>query len=359
MGGIDHQTSPVNIFWMTDGIDSPAPATITSETGFDNNGEYYNDDTTVKVIRDMMDTQSNSPILLKLSSDVQFFNFDHSNDNYVLLPDGFVEDLVARESGNGYLNPQSINALDHIKVDLIFNSTDLGKYDLFEYGVLYYLSCYEGVLGEYYYYDPSTTDINRAASFYVNNRIMDRTYNIVSEYYYKSPSGEQLSFKPTWLINSDSLTGANREEYAKQWVNFPYFLIKAGEKYWNLREAIEQSTYLAEYAEGYYEQYLTERPYGNVAERLTVLDEVYKTEESLLSDNTSTQTVHPYVKSSAIEISGNYRSDAINGVNKMRAGGVLPYDTYAVINLNVTERRAKSVQIYLGFFFIIIFMIKK
>ena len=315
---------------------------------FDNNGEYYNDNTIVKVIRDMMDTHSNSPILLNLVSDVQFFNFDNSNDNYVLLPDGFVEDLVARVSGNGYLNPQGINALDHIKVDLTFNSTDLGKYDLFEYGVLYYLSCYEGVLGEYYYYDPSTTDIDRAASFYVNNRIMDRTYSIVSEYFYKSPSGEQLSFKPSWLINNGNLLGANREEYVKQWVNFPYFLIKAGEKYWNLREAIEQSTYLAEYAEGYYEQYLTERPYGNVAERLIVLDEVYKTEESLLSDNTSAMTVHPYVKSSTIEISGNYRPDTVNAVNKLRAGGVLPYDTYAVINLNVTERRAKSVQVYLN-----------
>ncbi|MBQ7743820.1 MAG: InlB B-repeat-containing protein, partial [Lachnospiraceae bacterium] len=314
----------------------------------DNNGTYYNNNTTVKVIRDMIDTHNNSPILLKLSNDVQFFDFDNANDNYILLPNGFVEDLVARESGNGYLNPQGINALDHIKVDLTFNSTDLGKYDLFEYGVLYYLSCYEGVLGEYYYYDPNTTDIDRAATFYVNNRIMDRTYNIVSEYYYKSPTGESLSFKPTWLINSDSLTGSNKEAYAKQWVNFPYFLIKTGEKYWNLRDSIEQSTYLAEYAEGYYEQYLTEAPYGNVAERLVVLDDIYKSEADLLNDNTSTVAVHPYVKSSAIEISGNFRADTINEENKLKSGGMLPYDTYAVINLNVTERRAKSIQVYLN-----------
>ena len=131
----------------------------------DDNGVYYNDDTNVKVIRDMMDTHNNSPILLNLASNVQFFGFDNSNDNYVLLPNGFVEDLVARYSGNGYLNPQGINLLDHIEVDLEFNNTNLGKYDLFEYGVLYYLSCYEGVLGEYYYYDPNTTNIDRAASF--------------------------------------------------------------------------------------------------------------------------------------------------------------------------------------------------
>ncbi|MBP3200284.1 MAG: hypothetical protein J6M39_01345, partial [Lachnospiraceae bacterium] len=212
----------------------------------DDNGTYYNGNTNVKVIRDMMDSSGNSPILLNLANNVQFFDFDSSNDNYVLLPNGFVEDLVARYSGNGYLNPQGINLLDHIEVRLEFNNTDLGNYDLFEYGVLYYLSCYEGVLGEYYYYDPNTTNIDRAASFYVNNRIMNRTYNIVSEYYYKSPSGEQLSFKPTWVLNSDNLTGANRENYAKQWVNFPYFLIKTGEKYWNLRDSIEQSTYLSE-----------------------------------------------------------------------------------------------------------------
>lgn len=315
---------------------------------FDDNGTYYNNNSVVKVIRDMMDTHNNSPILLKLANNAQFFDFDNSNDNYVLLPDGFVEDLIARESGNGYLNPQGISLLDHIKVDLTFNSTDLGRYDLFEYGVLYYISCYEGVLGEYYYYDPNTTDINRAATFYVNNRIMNRTYSIVSEYYYKSPSGEQLSFKPTWLINNDNLTGANKENYAKQWVNFPYFLIKTGEKYWNLRDSIEQSTYLTEYAEGYYEQYLTEQPYGNVEERLTVLDDIYKSEADLLNDNTSTLAVHPYVKSNAIAITGNFRSDTITDANKLRSGGALPYDTYAVLNLNVTDHRAKSVQVYLN-----------
>ena len=315
---------------------------------FDNNGEYYNSDTNVKVIRDMADSNNNSPILLRLETNVSLFNFDNSNDNYVLLPEGFVEDLVARYSGNGYLNPQGINNLDHIRVDVIFNTSNLGNYDLFEYGVLYYLSCYEGVLGEYYYYDPSTTDIDRAASFYVNNKIMNRTYNIVSEYFYKSPSGEQLSFKPTWVLNSDSLIGANKETYAKQWVNFPYFLIKTGEKYWNLRESIEQSTYLSEYAEGYYEQYLTESPYGNVAERLVVLDDIYKTETDLLNDNTSNVAVHPYVKSNAIEITGNFREDNINDADKLRAGGVLPFDTYTVLNLNVTDHRAKSVQVYLN-----------
>ena len=105
---------------------------------YDDNGTYYNSNTEVKVIRDMIDTHNNSPILLKLTTNVQFFNFDNENDNYVLLPSGYVEDLVARESGNGYLNPQGINALDHISVNLTFNSTDLGTYDLFEYGVLYY-----------------------------------------------------------------------------------------------------------------------------------------------------------------------------------------------------------------------------
>ena len=30
--------------------------------------------------------------------------------------------------------------------------------------------------------------------------------------------------------NKGEYTGANKENYAKQWVNFPYFLIKTGEK---------------------------------------------------------------------------------------------------------------------------------
>ena len=315
---------------------------------FDNDGVYYDGNTNVSIIKPMVDEHNNSPILLNLDNDVQFFNFDRGNNNYVLIPEGFIEYLVANYSGNGYLNPQGIDALDHITVDVTFNGSNLGKYDLFEYGVLYYLSCYEGVLGEYYYYDPNTTDINKAASFYVNNRIMDRTYNIVSEYFYKAPSGEQLSFKPSWVINNDNLQGASKEEYVRQWVSFPYFLIKAGEKYWNLRDSIEQSTYLSEYAEGYYEQYLTEAPYGNVGERLTILDNIYKDEESLLNDTMSTMTVHPYVRSSDIEITGNYREDTINDANKLRAGGVLPYDTYAVLNLNVIDHRAKSVQVYLN-----------
>ena len=315
---------------------------------FDDNGNYYDGETNVKVIRDMADSNNNSPILLNLANNVEFFDFDNSNDNYVLLPEGFVEDIVARYSGNGYLNPQGINKLDHIEVNVKFNNTNLGRYELFEYGVLYYLSCYEGVLGEYYYYDPNTTDIERATSFYINNRIMDRTYNIVSEYYYKSPSGEQLSFKPTWIVNHDNLIGTNKETYVKQWVNFPYFLIKTGEKYWNIRDIIEQSTYLTEYSEGYYEQYLTESPYGNISERLVVLDEIYKTEEDLLADNINIVAVHPYVKSDSIKITGNYREDKVNAENKLKAGGMLPYNTYAVLNVKTTERRAKSVQVYLN-----------
>ena len=101
----------------------------------------HNGNTNVKVIRDMADSNNNSPILVNLANNVHFFDFDNSNDNYVLLPDGFIEDIVVRYSGNGYLNPQGINRLDHIEVNVEFNSTDLGKYDLFEYGVLYYLSC--------------------------------------------------------------------------------------------------------------------------------------------------------------------------------------------------------------------------
>ena len=56
----------------------------------DDNCVYYNGNTNVKVIRDMIDTHNNSPILLNLASNVQFFDFDNSNNNYVLLPDGFI-----------------------------------------------------------------------------------------------------------------------------------------------------------------------------------------------------------------------------------------------------------------------------
>ena len=68
----------------------------------------------------------------------------------------------------------------------------------------------------------------------------------------------------------------------------------------------------------------------------------------LCYDNTSNVAVHPYVKSSAITITGNFRADTINDADKLRAGGALPYDTYAVLNLNVTDHRAKSVQVYLN-----------
>ena len=80
----------------------------------------------------------------------------------------------------------------------------------------------------------------------------------------------------------------------------------------NLCDSIEQSTYLSEYSEGYYEQYLTERPYGNVSERLVVLDDIYKTEDDLLNDNTSIMTVHPYDKSNSITITGSFRADNVN-----------------------------------------------
>ena len=314
----------------------------------DDNNLYYEDDTEIKVIRELIDENNDSPIVFKLTKNVEIFGFNKSNDNYVLLPDGFVEDLVAKESGSGIINPQGINILNHIKVDLIFNTTDLGKYELYEYGIMYYLNCYEGILGEYYYYDPNTTDIERAAAFYINNIIMDRTYDIVSEYYYKSPSGERLSFKPSWILNSDNLVSGEKDTYVKQWVNFPYFLIKTGEKYWELRESIDNSTYLSEYSEGYYEQYGIDNQNVDIKERLTVLDERYKTEDGLIRENIETESFHPYVKSSEIKISGNFREDTITDENKLRAGGVLPYETYAVINLEVLDNRAKSVQVYLN-----------
>ena len=116
----------------------------------------------------------------------------------------------------------------------------------------------------------------------------------------------------------------------------------------NLYDSIEQSTYLSEYSEGYYEQYLTERPYGNVSERLVVLDDIYKIEDDLLNDNTSTMTVQPYDKTNSITITGSFRADNVNEENKLRAGGMLSYNTYAELNINTTERRAKSVQVYLN-----------
>ena len=88
---------------------------------------------------------------------------------------------------------------------------------------------------------------------------------------------------------------------------------------------------------------MTEAPYGNVAERLAVLDTIYRDEESLLSDTTSNQTFHPYVKSDAIEVSGNFRVDTFNEENEMRASGAVPYDTYVVINATVSDIRCKYI----------------
>ena len=99
----------------------------------------------------MMDKNCNSPMLLNITSKMKIFNFDESGDRYVLLPEGFVEELVIKESNNKYLSPAGIKKLNHVKVDLTFNGTDLGKHDLYEYFVLYYLYCYEGVLGDYYF----------------------------------------------------------------------------------------------------------------------------------------------------------------------------------------------------------------
>lgn len=311
----------------------------------DNNGTYYDGDMKVRIIRDIVDN-NDSPMLLKLANDVTFFNFDKNNDNYVLLPSGFISKMMNEQINNGFLNPQGINALDHIEVSLKYNNADLGKYDLYEYGILYYLSCYEGVMGEYYYYNPESTDIESAVSFYINNKIMNRSFNITPEYFYRRKSGDRTSFKPTWVINSNNLTGNDKEKYIMQWINFPYFIIKSGEKYWNLKEMIEESTYLSEYLEGYYEQYDNGSPFEDLADRLIVLDEVYKTEENAIADTTNKQTVHPYVKSDKIVISGNYREDKYS--EKMKAGGVLPYDTPLVIDLDVSERGAKSVQVYLN-----------
>lgn len=116
----------------------------------DDNSVYYNNKANVKFIRDMIDENGNSPILLNFELKVKLFDFDDSDDNYVLLPEQFVEELISRESGNKYLNPKGINRLNHIKVDLIYNNTDFGKHYLYEYDSLYYLCFYEGVAGDYY-----------------------------------------------------------------------------------------------------------------------------------------------------------------------------------------------------------------
>ena len=79
-----------------------------------------------------------------------------------------------------------------------------------------------------------------------------------------------------------------------------------------------------------------------------MLDNIYKTEDDLINDSLNNMSVHPYVKSNSITITGNFRPDNINDSNKLRAGGILPYDTYAILNINVEERRAKTVQVYLN-----------
>ncbi len=53
-------------------------------------------------------------------------------------------------------------------------------------------------------------------------------------------------------------------------------------------------------------------------------------------------TVLPYDKSNSITITGKFRADNVNEENKLRAGGMLPYDTYAGLNINTTERRANQ-----------------
>lgn len=116
----------------------------------DDKNVYYKNKANVKVIRDMLDENGNSPMLLNFELKVKLFDFDDSDDNYVLLPEQFVEELVLRESGNKYLNPKGLNRLNHIKVDLIYNNTDFGKHYLYEYDSLYYLCFYEGVVGDYY-----------------------------------------------------------------------------------------------------------------------------------------------------------------------------------------------------------------
>ena len=118
---------------------------------FDDKKVYYNNSANVKTMRYMDDEKGNSPMLLKISSEVKVFNFDESNDSYVLLPEGFVDDLIIKQCDSEYLSPNGIKRLNHVKVNLVFNGTDLGTYDLYEYFILYYLSCYEGVLGDYYY----------------------------------------------------------------------------------------------------------------------------------------------------------------------------------------------------------------
>lgn len=84
------------------------------------------------------------------SKKVKLFDFDDSDDNYVLLPERFVEELISKESENIYLNPKGMNRLNHTEVDLIYNNADLGKHYLYEYDSLYYLCFYEGVTGDYY-----------------------------------------------------------------------------------------------------------------------------------------------------------------------------------------------------------------
>ena len=111
---------------------------------------YYNSSASVKTIRDKDDEKGNSPMLINIASKVKVYDFDESCDKYFLLPDGFVDNLIIKEKDNKYLSPNGIKRLNHIKVDLEFNGKDWERYDLYEYSVLYYLSFYEGVLGDYY-----------------------------------------------------------------------------------------------------------------------------------------------------------------------------------------------------------------
>lgn len=156
--------------------------------------------------------------------------------------------------------------------------------------------------------DINILDIDGAASRLVVDRRTGASAQVVNDYSFRDSSGNITTFKRTWTIDNNNLIGANKENYIKNWINFPYFLIKSGEKYWDIREETVDDSDEFLYA------------------RLHNLDNIYMTEETVISDIAASN--HPYTRSNSINITGNLRIDTYNAETRMKSGGVLPYNTY-------------------------------
>lgn len=273
---------------------------------------------------------SNSVYRVQLTKAADLFGFGTSSFA-LLIPEKTFEEKAKNQDGR----EESITECDYIKADLVFNGAWSGKYMLTEYAAIKYFTDSDSVPGY-----PEDADLDSVTSFFLYNTLFDFIYT--NGYHYINENGNTVYV---------TLEKAGRSEaaYLRQWASYPYFVIKAAEKYWSLRESILED--FEKHNDGLYFGYrypFGTPDYGTLENRITALDAIMSTEEKAIKAYGNIYDSLSYENAGEVSISGNIVQDTLNDAGRAPGTGLVAVATPLVLDLNVKDIKTAGVAVYVN-----------